>query len=466
MKEKILIIDEDRSIVRVLSALLKRKHFNVVSRSSGAEALRTIGNERPDCIITELALPDMKGLDLIREVRKTTPDTPVIVLSGMEKARAVVEAMKLGVSDYRTKPFDNEELLLVVRKALEERELRNTVQSLQDRIDRLKQVENIIGSSGPMNKVFKNIEAIAPYDVSILLLGETGTGKELIAKAIHLNSSRHKNNFVAIDCATLPETLVESEVFGFQKGAFTGAVDTKVGKFEHANGGTLFLDEIGNLSTSVQAKLLRVIQEREIERLGGKNRIPIDVRIISATNVDIRHDIRAGKFREDLYHRINEFSLDLPPLRERNGDLEALIRYFIEEFNKEYHKSVEGVSEDAMALFEKYTWPGNVRELRNCIRRAMIVCNGRIESKDVPTVIKNDSASAGDSGFSVENLSLDFNQKVPLKEVSRRVSAKIERQIIVRVLDEFGGNRGKAAEFLCIDNKTLYNKIKELGLDN
>ena len=457
MKEHILVVDKEQQVGQLLLKILKKRRYEVSVVETGESALKLIAKKPPHLVLLDLSLPDIDGLTMLAKLREVDGILPVIVLTGHENVRTAVEAMKIGACDYLPKPFNNEELLIIIEKALKNRKLERRVEYLRRQIDKLLAIDTIIGSSGPMQKVFKMIQSIAPYDVSVILRGESGTGKELVAKAIHYNSLRRESHFVALDCATLPETLVESEVFGYQKGAFTGAMDTKIGKFELAQNGTLLLDEVGNLSLQVQAKLLRVLEERVIERLGGKQPIEIDVRLISATNSNLEEEISQGKFREDLYHRINEFTLFLPPLRQRNGDIPLLAQYFVQELNEQLGKNVQEVSQEALDLFETYRWPGNVRELKNCIKRAMLLAKEVIEIEHLPPhILQNEKHEGFD--FLDE---LDLKRDISLKEASKIASAKVEKQLISRVLREFKGNRGKTAAFLSIDSKTLYNKIKE-----
>ena len=460
MKEHILVIDKEQEVGQLLLKILAKHRYEVSVVETGESALKLIARDPPHLVLLDLSLPDIDGLTLLAKLREIDNVLPVIMLSGHENVRTAVEAMKIGACNYLPKPFNNEELLVLIEKALKNRTLERKVEHLRRQIDKLLAIDTIIGSSEAMQKVFKLVQSIAPYDVSVILRGESGTGKELVAKAIHYNSVRRENHFVALDCATLPETLVESEVFGYQKGAFTGAMDTKIGKFEMAQGGTLLLDEVGNLSLHVQAKLLRVLEERVIERLGGKRPIEIDVRLISATNSNLEKDISQGKFREDLYHRLNEFTLTLPPLRQRNGDIPLLTHYFIQEFNEQLGMHVQEISTNALDILHVYAWPGNVRELKNCIKRSMLLAKETIETDHIPPHIL-DGKGHDNSDF-LENLGLE--KGISLKEASKIAASKVEKQLITRVLREFNGNRGKTASYLSIDSKTLYNKIKEYNI--
>jgi DNA-binding NtrC family response regulator len=372
--------------------------------------------------------------------------------------------MKLGAFDYITKPFDNEEIMLNIKKALETRSLRMEVEDLRRRLEEKTAITQFVGESPQIRQVMNQVKMVAPTDMTVIIQGESGTGKEMIARMIHQESPRHDKPFVAVDCGTLPENLVESELFGYEKGAFTGADAQKEGKFESANGGTLFLDEITNLLQSLQAKLLRVIQERKVQHLGGTKEIKIDVRIIAATNTILSDEVKKGRFRDDLYHRLNEFNIVLPSVREREKDIPILAKYFLEEANLEFNKKIEGISSEAMKSLFNYHWPGNVRELRNDIRRAVLVTDSNY-IKEINLPLPHPPPSRGGGGCLFEDFDrLNLDKDTSLREITRKATETIEKEMIKKALAEAKNNKSKAAKILKIDRMTLYSKIKSLGL--
>jgi len=375
----------------------------------------------------------------------------VIILTAYETVKTAVEAMKLGAYDYLSKPVDNERIKIIIKNALKTRNLTREVIHLRQRIMEKYDFNAIIGDSPQMQKLLDMIKTVAAHEITVLLQGRSGTGKELVARAIHYGSKRAEKPFVVIDCSILPETLVESEIFGYEKGAFTGAYERKKGKFELANQGTVFLDEIGNLTTSVQIKLLRVLQEREIERLGGKRPIKVDVRLIAAANTNLERAIKHGRFREDLFYRLNVFPIQLPPLRDREGDVLLLAGYFLKHFNQEFKKKKTKISPEAMELLAGYHWPGNVRELRNVIESAVLLSDGVIFPQHLSAKIQ-----------SVRGESVKMEGS--LKEVTRQARQRAEKKLILKVLKDVNWNRSKASKILKVDYKTLYNKMKEYNI--
>jgi len=359
--EKILIVDDDRDIRFSLSHILKETGYDVIDARDGREALKILRGNCPDLVLLDMRLPGMDGIEILEKAKKIDKDLIVIMLTAYSDVKDTVKAMRLGAYDYITKPFDNEELILIIKKALSTQDLSREVKNLRRKLGEKLAIEEVMGESPQIKQVLKQVEIIAPKNMTVIIQGESGTGKEIITQLIHQKSLRKDKPFVAIDCGAIPETLIESELFGYEKGAFTGADDRKEGKFEQSNNGTLFLDEITNLTDAMQMKLLRVIQERNLQRLGGKRDIRIDIRILAATNTKLYEVVQAGKFREDLFHRLNEFHIYLPPLCERKEDIPFLTKRFLDEANQEYNKTVKKVSGEAMKILLNYRWPGNVR---------------------------------------------------------------------------------------------------------
>ena len=466
MAPKILVVDDEPEIGWAFAKILGEEGYQILTAKHGKEALAKVEREQPDVVFLDVKLPGMDGLAILRQIKEERHAQLVIMLTGHEDVKTAVEAMKLGAYDYLIKPLPNERLKIIVQHALETTALSRQVNNLSQEIAKRVTLDRIVGTSVQMQRVFELVRKVATHDVTVLLRGMSGTGKELIARAIHEESHRREQPFIPIDCATLPETLVESEIFGYEKGAFTGALDRKPGRFELAQDGTLFLDEIGNLSSHVQMKLLRVLQEREVERLGGKTRIPVDVRLIAATNMDLEGLMKRGTFRDDLYHRLNVFTIILPPLREREGDLEVLSKYFLDRFNRELNKQVHGFSAEAMGLMHRYSWPGNVRELENAIKSAVILAEERILPQHLPAQLMSAPACAeptGEAGRSVQPQTTSRTEA--LKATSKQAAKEAERDLIIKTLLSSHWNKAKAARRLGIDYKTLYNKIKAYGIN-
>ncbi len=451
--EKILIIDDNESLRYTLESVLEENGFLPTSAEDGVKALEEFKSKSYDLVICDMKMPKMDGMQILAEVKKIDPEMPFIILTAFGDIKNAVEAMKQGASDYLTKPFDNDGMILTLRKALEIRYLNKELAILRKRTDDSYKGEGIIGSSPQMKEVFDQVKIVAPTNLTVLIQGESGTGKEVIANMIHRASERAAKPFIAVDCGAIPESLIESELFGHEKGAFTDAKSQREGKFEQANGGTIFLDEITNLSDPNQIKLLRAIQERKITRIGGKKALNLDVRILTATNVKLAEAVNNNKFRADLYYRLNEFHIDLPPLRARTGDLTQLVDHFIKDANEELNKSVNSVSDDVMKKIKAHHWPGNVRELRNTIRRAVLLTPGNIMEKisitdDVApkTVYENQAEESDNSSFET-------------------LTKKAEKDAILSALDESGGNKSKAAKLLNMNERTFYRKLKSLGIN-
>jgi len=444
MKETILLI-EDEKIMRVtLEDALKGEGYEVMSFEAGSSALQSMKSSSFDVAVTDVRLPDMDGFDIVREITRTK-DAPVIVMTAYGTIKDAVEAMKLGAFDYITKPFALDEFLLLIERALEIKRLREENIRLKKDLNKCYCAPNIIGESAEMKKVFSLIEKVSVADATVLILGESGTGKELVATTIHYQSKRKDKPLIKVNCAALPEGLIESELFGHERGAFTGAVKKKPGRFELASGGTIFLDEIGDLPPATQAKILRVIQERQFERIGGTATLNVDVRIIAATNRNLEAEVSAGRFREDLYYRLNVIPIILPPLRERKEDIPALIEIFMEKYGDGLGKAVE-FSKDAIEMLLAYDYPGNVRELENIIERCITLSINEVISKDeLPAFILR-------GAHSTKSLFLSD------------IAADAEKGHIIRVLKTTRGNKTRAAEILGISRKTLWEKMNSYGI--
>ncbi|WP_020675806.1 sigma-54-dependent transcriptional regulator [Geopsychrobacter electrodiphilus] len=452
---QILLIDDEKESCLALSTLLRQVGYAVASTHSGEAAFEILQNQNFDLIISDLFLPGVSGIDILKKVKESSPRTCFILITGNASAETAVEAMKEGAFDYVTKPFNFEKLKLQVSKALEKSQLLAENLYLRQQLHGRYRFDNIIGSSLPMQKVFTRMEKVASTDSTILVLGASGTGKELVAKAIHYNSHRRDKPFVAINCGAIPADLLESELFGHVKGAFTSAIADKPGKFEIANGGTIFLDEIGNMPLQLQMKMLRVLQEYEFERVGSTKKIRLNVRLISATNADILKEISNGNFREDLYYRLNVIPITLPPLSERRGDIPLLTRYFLEKICHEMNRPLMPTSKDAMRALEAYHWPGNVREMENVIERTVALADGDIiELNDLPpNIAEND------------NIHPSLATQLPAGGTDMAaVIADIERQMIRQAMARAGGVKARAAELLRINRTTLVEKIKRLKI--
>lgn len=447
MKAKLLIVDDEKHIREGLERALTPEDYEVELASNGKEALSSLDQGDVDLIITDLKMPELSGEELMREALEKYPYLPVIILTGHGTIENAVEAMRNGAYDYITKPLNIDKLSLIVKRALENSSLKRQNRELLQQLKKKYSFENIIGKSTPMKKVFEIIELVAPSRANVLIYGESGTGKEMIADAIHHNSPRRDKPYVKVHCAALPETLLESELFGHEKGAFTGAITRKRGRFELANLGTIFLDEIGEISPQTQVKLLRVVQEREFERVGGEESIKIDVRMISATNKNLKDEIKKGNFREDLYYRLDVVSIHVPPLRERKDDIPLMVHKFIEEFSQQNNKEIEGITNGALQALMSYKWPGNVRELRNVIESIVVLTKTKVISEqDLPSYILSRD----------EQSSLKLSAGISLSEA--------EKKLILFTLENTGGNKTRASEVLKIGRKTLHRKLAEYGI--
>jgi DNA-binding NtrC family response regulator len=452
MKDRItlLIVDDEPSIRKTLKIALEREGYKVESACNGPEALQIAKKINIDVLITDLRMAGMDGIELMETMKDTQSNFETIVISAYADIKKAVESIKLGAFDYLQKNFSIDELVVTVKKAVERKQLLEENRILRQKLNSRYRFEDIVGKSDRIVALYKLIEKIAPSKANVLIMGESGTGKEVFAKAIHKKSDRRFKPFVAINCAALPENLLESELFGHEKGSFTGAISQKNGKFEQADGGTIFLDEIGELSSVLQAKMLRFLQEREFERVGGLDKIKVNVRIISATNKDLEKAMLSGKFRDDLYYRLNVVSFRIPPLRERKEDIPLLSQYFLNQYNIEYNKSINLISVDTIEYLMAYNWPGNVRELKNTIERAVAIADEMddiILPRHLPLNI----------------LGVDNCRKEEQKEILTLMEC--EKYHIVNTLKKVDGNKTTAAKLLNINRQTLYNKIKQYNID-
>jgi DNA-binding NtrC family response regulator len=448
MKFNILVVDDEKNIRVGLGKSLELDGYNVLLAADGKEALDTVDKSDVDLVIADLKMPRLSGEELLKRMTASYPTIPVIILTGHGSIEAAVNAMRDGAYDFLTKPVNLDHLTLLVKRALSNRELVLEHRALQAELEKKSQFANIIGKSGSMKKIFEVVKQVAPTKASVLITGESGVGKELIADAIHYNSPRREKPLIKVHCAALTETLLESELFGHERGAFTGAVDRKRGRFELAHLGTLFLDEIGEINQSIQIKILRVLQEKKFERVGGEETLEVDVRIIAATNRNLKEEIATGTFREDLYYRLNVVNIDIPPLRERKEDVPLLISAFIKELAQENDKLVEGIDSKAMVTLYNYGWPGNVRELRNCIESAVVMCKSNVITVD-------------DLPPSIQSSPNGNYIKLPLGTSL----AEAEKELITFTLNQHKGNKSKSATVLGIGRKTLHRKIQEYGLE-
>ena len=451
--KKILIVDDELNMRLVLTAMLKKEGFEISSASNGREALQILKSSRIAVVITDLKMPDIDGMELLSCISEQHPEIPVIMITAHGTIATAVEALKKGAFDYITKPFDLDDLKNIVSKAIKTRVLKESELSLTP-----SEIESfgIIGASPKTMEIFDAIKRVAQTTTTVMIAGETGTGKELVADAIHYNSPRKNNPLIKINCAAIAETLMESELFGYEKGAYTGAAITKPGKFELAHKGTLFLDEVAEIPREMQVKLLRVVQEQEFERVGGLRTIKVDVRIIAATNQNLLRQVQTGNFREDLYYRLNVFPIDIPPLRERKEDILPLVDYFLEKFNRKLGLSV-GMDDEVKEMLLRYDWPGNIRELENLIERMMLLSKGnRITSSEIPAEFK-------DAVDKVAKSPADGDKK-PFKEYMRGQVENVERQMIIKCLEESGGNVTQAAKKMGLSRKGLQLKMIKYNL--
>jgi DNA-binding NtrC family response regulator len=453
----ILVVDDEEVLQDVLTFLIRKEGHNVLSAMSGEEALRVLEREEVDLVLLDLMLPGMHGMDVLREIRRRDPDQVVIVITAFSSIESAVAAMREGAFHYIPKPFKNEEVLLTIRRGLEQRRLATENRSLKEQLRQRFGFDNIIGKSKPMQQVYDMIRLAAPAKSNILILGESGTGKELVAKAIHHHSRRAEGPFITVNSGSMPADLLESNLFGHVRGAFTGAVASKKGLFELADGGSIFFDEIGNIPLDTQSKLLRVIQEREFMRLGGVETIKVDVRIIAATNADLEAAVQQGGFREDLFYRLNVITITLPPLRKRSEDVPLLAQHFLQYYARENEKPLREISPQAMELLLDYHWPGNVRELENAIERAVVLSTGEVLDVDLlPASVRAPEAPGALLPPSLPSNGISFRDAV----------IQYELQIIIRALQAAGGVQKRAAELLQVKPTTLHEMMKRLNISS
>ncbi|MGH7374159.1 MAG: sigma-54-dependent transcriptional regulator [Candidatus Rokuibacteriota bacterium] len=453
---KILVVDDEAEIRSLLGAVLQSKGYEVVTADDGAAALQQVPREHPAVILMDLSMPRMGGMDALPEIKRLDPEVPVIICTAHADLATAVRAMKLGAYDYLTKPFDVELLALTLERALERNQLRSRIDELKRQGSGTSLAERM-GGSPAIAQVIQQVSQVADSNFTVLVQGETGTGKELVARAIHQQSPRRQAPFVAVDCGAIPETLVESELFGHERGAFTGAQAKREGHFQLAKGGTLFLDEIGNVPLATQAKLLRALEQREVNPLGSARAVAVDARIIAATNTELEEGVKAGRFRADLYYRLSEFTITLPPLRSRREDITHLAQRFLDEVSMELRRPVRRVSDEAMQALLRHDWPGNVRELKNVIRKAALLATDVVTSEHIPALNASAPipwrAAAEPSG---EDLSL--------REVAELAAVQAEREVIRHALGTTKGNKSQAARLLRTDYTTLHAKMKRYGI--
>lgn len=450
MAESILIVDDERSILNILSAVLIDERYQVLTATGGNDALKIIKSETPSLVLLDIWMSDMDGIETLKRIKALSPTMIVIMMSGHGSIETAVKAIKLGAYDYIEKPLSLEKVVLIIKHALREKRLEEENKDLRNKIERRFE---LIGNCPAMMRLKELIKTTGPTNSRVLISGENGTGKELVARWIHLYSPRADKPFVEVNCAAIPETLIESELFGHEKGAFTGAIEMKRGKFELADGGTLFLDEIGDMSLATQAKVLRVLQEQRFNRVGGSKTIQVDVRVIGASNKNLPNEIKKGNFREDLYYRINVIPLHIPPLRERKEDIGLLVKSFLVKISEEQGLKEKSITDDAVEVLKRYDWPGNVREIKNIVERLMIMVQGAaIKKEDILLFLEpNNAANSSASKY--------------LSSTLREARALFEKEYIIQKLKENGWNISKTAEDLKVERSHLHRKIKYLGIE-
>jgi len=454
MKTKILIVDDEIDALELMQELFESKGYVPITATNGLEALNLIRNQEPDLVLTDIRMPEMNGMQLLEVLNKEYPNIPVIMVTAHGTIETAVEAMKLGAKDYILKPLRLDEILAKIERITQLNSLIKENEYLLSKLQQTYDFTNMIGKTDKIQELFRLVEEVAATNTTVLIRGESGTGKELIANAIHYNSLRVKRPFVKINCGVLAESLLESELFGHVRGAFTGAIKDKIGRFEMANGGTLFLDEIGDISLNMQLKLLRVLQEGEFERVGGTETIKVDVRIIAATNKDLEKAMEEGSFRQDLYYRLNVIPIEVPPLRERAEDIKYLIYHFIEKFNKIYGKNIRDIEPQALSVLEKYPFPGNIRELENLIERIIVLDKtGMIRLNDLPPYVRQNNKTSVGNGENAD-LSQGLNKLVE----------DYERNLILKALDQNNYNKFQTAKMLNMNRSTFMSKLKKYNI--
>ena len=452
----ILVADDDASIRSLLKQLLTDEGHSVLEAATGTEVVEQVKGSSPDLVIMDVRMPELDGIEALQKVKIASPNTAVLIMTAFGTSNAAIKAMELGAFDYITKPFELEKISHTIKRAFEYQDLSQEVEVLRDEISSLVQTERIVGNSSAMQEVYKVVGKVAKADATVLITGESGTGKELVAEALHFNSSRRSGPLIKVSCAALPETLLEAELFGHEKGSFTGALATRKGRFELADKGTIFLDEIGEMSLATQTKLLRVLQERKIERVGSSLPIKVDIRVIVATNKELQKQVEQQKFRDDLFYRLNVINIHMPPLRDRKEDISALVEHFLAKHRYSASAQPATISEEALKRLVEYDWPGNVRELENVVERAVVLSRGQvITSRELPFG-DHDGEHEGEGEA----------EEIPLeKSFFKRSVAQYEKDLIMKALRDANGNRSKAAEMLGIYRRLLYAKIKEFALE-
>jgi two-component system response regulator AtoC len=451
-----LVADDDSSIRSLLKQLLSDEGYAVVEATTGTEVVEKVKDSNPDLVIMDVRMPELDGIEALSKLKVSSPKTSVLIMTAFGSSNNAIRAMELGAFDYITKPFELDKISHTVKRVIEYRDLTSEVQVLRDEISSLVQTERIVGNSAAMQEVYKTIGKVAKADATVLITGESGTGKELVAEALHYNSNRRSGPIVKVSCAALPETLLEAELFGHEKGSFTGAQAQRRGRFELADKGTIFLDEIGEMSLPMQTKLLRVLQDRKIERVGSSLPIKVDIRIICATNKDLQRQVEAQKFRDDLFYRLNVINIHMPPLRERKEDIPALVEHFLAKHRYSATAQPAAISEEALKRLMEYEWPGNVRELENVVERAVVLSRGQIiTSRELPFGDHEAGDHDDEGGEEISSEKSYFKKSV----------AQFEKDLIMKALRDANGNRSKAAEMLGIYRRLLYAKIKEYALE-
>ena len=453
----VFVVDDEENIRILLSTLIEREGFAVSTFDDGEKALRRIVEEEPDVLLTDVRMPGMDGMEVLRRAKEIAPDLPVILITAYAEVSRAVEAMKAGAHDYLLKPYDNHELTRLVHRAMAERTLKRQLRQMARRLQEEIPLREMMGPSDAVSRLIRDVQRVAQSDFSVIIIGETGSGKELIAQAIHNLSRRNSHPFIPVDCGAIPDALMESDLFGHEKGAFTGASAQKLGRFEMAQGGTLFLDEISNMPVGSQAKLLRVLQEKKVSHVGGTKSIPLDVRVLAASNQDLKKMIESTAFRRDLFYRLNEFTIIITPLRERKEDIPYLAKRFLDIANADLSKEVKGFSEGALKALLSYPWPGNVRHLRSMIRRAALLADDLIKENHLDLAAPSPQGGVrGENGSRWKGL--------PLKEALRQNCLDIEREMVEQAMKDSGGNKSKAARLLQVDYKTIHTKVKLFGI--
>jgi two-component system NtrC family response regulator/two-component system response regulator HydG len=445
-KERILVVDDERNAREALKTLLSEEGYEVADASDGEEALAKLADFAPAAVLSDVRMPRMDGITLLQKARETGSEAIFVMMTAFASVETAVEAMRAGAESYLLKPLDMKAVQVVLEKALEKRHLRQEAHTLRERVRERYRFPNIVGDAPELQSVFEVVKRAAPTKATVLVLGESGTGKELVAQALHEESPRRDKPFIKVNCAALTETLLESELFGHEKGSFTGAVARKEGRFELADGGTLFLDEIGEISPSIQIKLLRVLQQREFERVGGTQTVKVDVRLVAATNRDLAAEVKAGRFREDLFYRLNVVAVTLPPLRQRKGDIPALVGHFLDRYCEAYGKKIQGLAPGTLNAFLAHHWPGNVRELENAVERAVVLCTGsELTGDDLPASLRGPRPQDRGNGGLIPGATM----------------FEIEKEAILRTLEVVNGSTSRAAEILGISVRKIQYRLKE-----